>query len=71
MVMEKTCYQEIIDELSKKLTGKFTSEEKDLARRATSIDGDIAEIVKEVGQKTCRLVLEEIRDQLVVKKKRK
>ena len=32
--MEKDCYQEIIDEVSKKLADKITSEEKDLAHRA-------------------------------------
>jgi hypothetical protein len=42
--MEKTCYQEIVDEISKKLADKILSEEKNLVRRATSIDGDIADI---------------------------
>ena len=43
--MEKSCYQEIIEEVSKKLADKIFSEEKNLVRIAGSIDGDIAEIV--------------------------
>ena len=68
--MEKDCYQEIIDEVSKKLADKITSEEKDLAHRATLIDRDIADIVQDIGLKTCKQVLEKTRDQ-IVKKKRK
>ena len=41
--MEKSCYHEIIDELSKKLADKITSEANNLANRALSIDGDIAD----------------------------
>jgi len=69
--MEKDCYQEIIDEVSKKLADKITSEEKDLAPRATLIDRDIADIVQEVGLKTCKRVLEKTRDQIVEKKTKK
>jgi hypothetical protein len=68
--MEKDCYQEIIDEVSKKLADKITSEEKDLAHRATLIDRDIADIVQDIGLKTCKQVLEKTRDQIVVKKKK-
>lgn len=68
--MEKDCYQEIIDEVSKKLADKITSEEKDLTRRARLIDGDIADIVQDIGLKTCKRVLEKIRDQIVEKKKK-
>jgi hypothetical protein len=39
--MEKNCYQEIIDDVSKKLAQNIISEEKDLARRATRIDKDM------------------------------
>jgi len=67
--MEKDCYQEIIDEVSKKLADKITSEEKDLARRATLIDRDIADIVQDIGLKTCKQVLERTRGQIVEKKK--
>jgi len=69
IIMEKDCYQEIIDEVSKKLADKITSEEKDLAHRATLIDMDIADIVQDIGLKTCKKVLEKTRDQIVQKKK--
>jgi len=68
--MEKDCYQEIIDKVSKKLADKITSEEKDLASRATLIDRDIADIVQDIGLKTCKQVLEKTRDQIVKKKKK-
>jgi len=68
--MEKDCYQEIIDEVSKKLADKITSEEKDLAHRATLIDRDISDIVQDIGLKTCKQVLEKTRDQIVEKKKK-
>jgi len=68
--VEKDCYQEIIDEVSKKLADKITSEEKDLAQRATLIDRDIADIVQDIGLKTCKQVLEKTRDPLVGKKKK-
>ena len=35
--MERDCYQEIIEEVSKKLSDKITSEEKGLGHRATLI----------------------------------
>ena len=69
--MEKDCYQEIIDEVSKKLADKITSEETDLAHRATLIDRDIADIVQDVGLKTCKQVLEKTRDKIVEKKTKK
>ena len=68
--MEKDCYQEIVDEVSKKLADKITSEEKDLAHRATLIDMDIADIVQDIGLKTCKQVLEKTRDPIVGKKKK-
>ena len=68
--MEKDCYQEIIDEVSKKLADKITSEEQDLAQRATLIDRDIADIVQDIGLKTCKQVLEKTRDPIVGKKKK-
>lgn len=68
-MMEKSCYHEIIDELSKKLADKITFEENNLANRALSIDGDIAEIIQDIGLKTCHRVLETTRDEIVAKKK--
>jgi hypothetical protein len=69
--VEKDCYQEIIAEVSKKLSQKFISEEKDLAKRATLIDKDIAEIVQDIGLQTTKKVLENTRDQIIVKKNKK
>jgi len=46
--MEKDCYQEIAAEVSYKLAQKITAEEKDLARRATLIGKDIAEIIQPI-----------------------
>ncbi len=69
--MEKSCYKEIIEEVSKKLSDKIASEEKNLAPRATLIDRDIADIVQEIGLETYKKVLEKTRDQIVDKKKSK
>ena len=66
--MEKNCYQEIINEVSKKLAQKIISEEKDLARRATLIDRDIADIVQDIGLQTTKKVIEATRDKIVEKK---
>jgi hypothetical protein len=66
--MEKNCYQEIIDEVSKKLAQKIISDEKILARRATLIDKDIAGIVQEIGLQTTKKVMEDTRDKIVEKK---
>jgi hypothetical protein len=66
--MEKKCYQEIIDEVSRKLSRKIISEEKDLARRATLIDKDIADIVQDIGLQTTKKVIENTRDKIVEKK---
>ena len=68
--MEKDCYQEIIDEVSKKLADKIISKETGLAHRATLIDMDIADIVQDIGLKTCKQVLEKTRDPIVGKKKK-
>jgi hypothetical protein len=66
--MEKKCYQEIIDEVSRKLSRQIISEEKDLARRATLIDKDIADIVQDIGLQTTKKVIENTRDKIVEKK---
>ena len=69
--MEKDCYQEIIAEVSKKLAQKITTEEKDLAPRATLIDKDIAEIVQDIGLQTTKRVLENTGDEIIVKKNKR
>lgn len=65
--MEKDAYQKIIDEVSKKLAGEILAKEKNLAQRAMTIDRDIADIIKDVGLKTCKQVIEETRDEIVKK----
>jgi len=69
--MEKNCYKEIIEEVSKKLADKIMRTEKELVQRAPMIDGDIRDIVQEIGLKTCQQVLEGTRDQIVKKKRKK
>jgi len=69
--MEKNCYQEIISEVSKKLAKKISSEEINLAQRATLLDGDIAEIVQDIGLETTKKVLENTRDKIIEKKTKK
>jgi len=49
--MEKDCYKEIIEEVSKKLAEKVRSEENGLAARATMIDQDVQTLVQEIGLK--------------------
>lgn len=69
--MEKDCYQDIVSEISKKLAQKITAEEKDLAPRATLIDKDIAELVQDIGLQTTKKVLENTRDEIIVKKNKR
>lgn len=69
--MEKDCYKEIIEEVSKKLSKKIISEENDLVQRATLIDQDIAGIVQDIGLKTTGKVLENTRDEVMAKKNKK
>ena len=67
--MEKSFYLEIIDKVSKELAEKIMSAEEGLVQRALMIDGDIREIVQEIGLQTCQQVLENTRDRIVEKVK--
>jgi hypothetical protein len=69
--MEKSCYDEIIEEVSKKLAGKVMGTEKELIKWAVMIDGDIRDIVQEIGRQTYKRVLEETRDRIAEKKSEK
>jgi hypothetical protein len=69
--VEKDCYQEIIEEVSKKLSKKIISEEENLVQRATLIDQDIAGIVQEIGLKTTENILKNTRDKIIIKKTRR
>ena len=66
--MEKDCYKEIIEEVSKKLADKVCSEEEKLAARATMIDQDVQSLVQEIGRKATKNILEATRDEVVSKK---
>lgn len=70
-IMEKDCYQKIIEEVSRKIADKIMVEEKNLVQRATTIDSDIADIVQDIGLKACKQVLEKTRNQIVEKKNEK
>ena len=66
--MEKDCYSEIIEEVSKKLAEKVCSEEEELAARATMIDQDVQSLVQEIGRKATKQILESTRDEVITKK---
>jgi len=66
--MEKDCYDEIIEEVSKKLAEKVCSEEEGLAARATMIDQDVQSLVQEIGRKSTKNILESTRDEIISKK---
>ncbi len=66
--MEKDCYKEIIEEVSKKLAEKVCSEEDELAARATMIDQDVQSLVQEIGRKATKDILESTRDEVIAKK---
>jgi hypothetical protein len=63
--------EDLVKEISKKLSEKILQEEGDLTGRITTIDADIAGIVREVGLRTSKLVIEKTRDETVAKKKPK
>ena len=69
--MTKNAYEELVKEISKKLSEKILQEEGDLTARMKTIDADIADIVREVGLQTSKLVIEKTRDDKVAKKKPK
>lgn len=69
--MKKDAYEDLVKEISKKLSEKILKEEGDLTGRIKTIDADIAVIVREVGLRTSKLVIEKTRDEKVAKKKPK
>ncbi len=58
-------YQEFIATVSRQFADIFVEQEHDLARRATLLDADIAEVVRQIGRQTTHIVLERTRDDLV------
>jgi len=69
--MKKDAYEDLVKEISKKLSEKILQEEGDLTWRIKTIDADIAVVVREVGLRTSKLVIEKTRDEKVAKKKPK
>jgi hypothetical protein len=69
--MKKDAYEDLVKEISKKLSEKILQEEGDLTGRISTIDADIAVIVREVGLRTSKFVIEKTRDENVAKKKPK
>jgi hypothetical protein len=69
--MKKNGYEGLVTEISKKLSEKILQEEGDLTGRVKTIDADIATIVREVGLRTSKLVLQKTCDEKVAKKKPK
>ncbi len=67
--MKKDAYEDLVKEISKKLSEKILQEEGDLSGRLKTIDADIAGIVREVGLRTSKLVIEKTCDEKVAKKK--
>ena len=66
--MKKDAYEDLIGEISKQLAEKILLEEGDLARRAKTIDGDIAVLVRDVGVRTTKIVLQKACEEKVAKK---
>lgn len=60
----KNDYQEIIATVSTQIAKTFLSQENNLAARATLLDADIADITRQIGAETTKLVLEHVRDDL-------
>ncbi len=62
---------DIIKEVSKKLADKVMGTEQELIKRAPMIDGNILDVVQEIGRQTYKRVLEQTKDQIVEKKRKK
>jgi len=69
--MKKDAYEDLVAKISKELAEKILLEEGDLTARARTIDGDIADVVRDVGLRTSKLVLQKTCDEKVAKKKPK
>lgn len=69
--MKKDAYEDLVAEISTKLAEKILQEEGDISARARTIDGDIQTVVREIGLRTSKQVLEKTCEQRVAKKKPK
>lgn len=63
----KTDYQKLIAAVSTEVAKTFFTNENNLAARATLLDADIADITRQIGAETTRLVLEHVCEELVKK----
>jgi len=63
----ETDYQELIATVSTQVAKTFLSHEENLAARATLLDADIADITRQIGAETTRMVLEQVCEELVKK----
>lgn len=63
----KSSYQEMIATVSTQIAQTFLSCENNLVARATLLDADIADITRQIGAETTKMVLEQVRDDLVKK----
>jgi hypothetical protein len=61
-------YNDLTETVSDMLSEKIFETEKQLASRALAVDEDISDILREVGRKTTKKVLEKTRDEIVEKK---
>ena len=69
--MKKDAYEDLVAEISTKLAEKILQEEGDLTARARTIDGDIQTVVREIGLRTSKQVLQKTCEERVAKKKPK
>ena len=69
--MKKDAYEDLIAEISNQLAEKILMEEGDLTRRVKTIDGEIAVLLRDVGLRTSKQVLQKTCDEKVVKKSRR
>jgi hypothetical protein len=63
----KKDYQDMITEVSKQIANTFLQHEENVAARAVLVDADIAEITRQIGLETTKIVFEQVRDDLVKK----
>jgi len=58
-------YQELMTTVSQQVAQTFLHHEDNLAARALLVDADIAEITRQIGLETTKIVVEHVRDDLV------
>lgn len=65
---EEDAYEDFIGEISKQEGEKILLEERDLTGRVWTTERDIAVLVRDVGLRTCKLVLQKTCDEKVAPK---